>query len=163
MLIPGYKMAPAKERLRVWRRIQRPATAVLSTLIPKLLIPKRYLLAKQRFQNRPSLSDEEFCRLCGIADDARRRQIVSITRRTLGTCSGLFFKKLYPDDTFGDPVWDSIDWLDILFRLEKATGLYLMRQGIRPTYPWSDLKVRDVVEGVLSALDAPQPMSRKRR
>ena len=152
-------MGAAKERLRAWRRIERPASAVLSKLMPKRLVPTRCRLARQRILNRPLLSDEEFCGLCGIADDARRRQIASVTRRTLGTCSGLFFKKLYPDDAFGDPVWDSIDWLDILFRLEKATGLYLMRQGIRPAHPYCDLKVRDVVEAVLRALDAPAKMT----
>jgi acyl carrier protein len=88
-------------------------------------IARAHRLMWQEWCRRQPVDDLTFLVDCGFAPDAPSAMIALEARRGLAEATGVPPETIRADDPFADPFWDSIDWLDILFRIEKRIAAKL--------------------------------------
>ena len=100
-------------------------TIVIASLLAWMFWQVRSTVAKQRerwktWNERPRITDDEFFARCGIAKDSSDVKIALAFREALTVASGAPRETLRADDLIEDHFFDSMDWLDVIFRIEKA-------------------------------------------
>ncbi len=123
-------------------------------------------LAACRWRGRPSIGDDDFLKGCEIPDEPMRINVALAARRVIGELGTVPAETIHPDDSFVHdlvqlPYWDSLDWLNFIFRV----GLECQQKVPRPVFdeavgiPWgrdTDIRVKHIVRAVaMSAMVAP--------
>ena len=78
-------------------------------------------------EGRSRQPDAEFVAECGLADNSEAFEIAVAVRRAIagvGLVDPLFIRASdrFPEELGILPLWDSMDWLSLIFELEKETG-----------------------------------------
>jgi acyl carrier protein len=111
-----------------------PAIGLLVVLVVPFVIWIARIVRRQRevwraWCERPQVRDDDFLRACELPDENPwTRGLALATRNALAEASGVPPGTIKADDSFQHEVWDSLDWLDIIFRIEKAAAVKI---------PWS--------------------------
>lgn len=79
------------------------------------------------WQSRPSQSDEEFLQGCEIPAESPQAALALCVRRAMAEAAGVRLTTIHSTDSMQDSIWDSVDMLDIWFRVEKSAGVKLKR------------------------------------
>jgi hypothetical protein len=123
-------------------------------------------LAACHWRGRPPMGDDDFSKLCEIPDEPLRISVALAARRVIGELGTVPAETIYPDDTFAHdlvqlPYWDSLDWLDFIFRVERESQRKLPRSALDVAAMSSggrdaDLRVKHVVRAIaMAAMTAP--------
>jgi len=116
---------------------------------------------------RPQTTDQEFLRGCGLpGEDPLSRKLALATRYALAEASGVPPGTVKADDPFRHEIWDSLDWLDVIFRIEKAVAVKIPGGGAREVlYRRRDegrgTVVADFVRAVLVSARTDTPRARR--
>jgi len=124
-------------------------------------------LAACRWRERPPMSDDDFLRACDIPDEPLRINVALAARRVVGELGTVPAETIHPDDSFAHdlvqlPYWDSLDWLDFIFRVELDCQQKVPRPVLDEAamITWGrdvDLRVKHVVKAVaMSAMIRPE-------
>jgi hypothetical protein len=122
------------------------------------------LEAACRWRERSPMGDAEFVKACEIPDEPLMAMVALAARRVIAELGTVPPETIRPDDSFAHdlvqlPYWDSLDWLDFIFQVERECRSRIPRlvfdevvrsvEG-RP----ADLRVRHVVRAVTMAATA---------
>jgi acyl carrier protein len=88
----------------------------------------RSIVARHRerwraWNSRTDTPEAQFLSECQISAAAPEARIALAVRGSLGEVGGVPAAKVNAYDSMDDHFWDSIDWLDIIFRTEKAASV----------------------------------------
>jgi hypothetical protein len=102
--------------------------AVFAVLIFAWLRWVWLIVARQRerwraWNSRSATPEATFLSECQISTAAPEARIALAVRRSLGEVGGVPAAKVNACDPMDDRFWDSIDWLDIIFRTEKGASV----------------------------------------
>jgi hypothetical protein len=137
--------------LAVWLMLHRRATR----------------LAASRWRERPPMSDRAFLIACEIPDELVPIEVALAARRVIAELGTVPSETILAHDTFAYdliqlPFWDSLDWLDFIFRVERECQIKLSRPIFcESAIKWiprrdRDLQVRHVIRAVVLAVTAPK-------
>ena len=123
-------------------------------------------LAACRWRGRPPIGDDQFLKACEIPDDPLRINVALAARRVIGELGTVPAETIHPDDSFAHdlvqlPYWDSLDWLDFIFRVELECQQRVPRPVLDEAVTFTgrqygELRVKHVVRAVaMSAMIAP--------
>jgi hypothetical protein len=124
-------------------------------------------LAATRWRERPPMSDRAFLAACEIPDESLPIELALAARRVIAELGTVPAETILPDDTFAHdlvqlPFWDSLDWMDFIFRVERECELKLSRPifcevaiNLIPRRG-TDLQVRHVIMAVVVAVTPPK-------
>jgi len=77
--------------------------------------------AAEQWSSRPRMSDEEFLKICQIPDDPLKMRVALTARTVIAEFAMVPARRLSDDSSrTSGACWDSVDWLDILLRIEKG-------------------------------------------
>jgi hypothetical protein len=106
-------------------------------------------------RERPRVEDAEFVRACKIALNSESAKLALTVRSALGEAAGVPAQTIHADDSMRDRIWNSIDMLDIHFRIERAANVKVVsrwvNESVREMRDWSKLKVSDFVAVILES------------
>src|SRR5690242_13642084 len=133
--------------------------ATVMALIAWLLMHRRATrLAARRWRERPAMGDDEFLKECEIPDEPLLISVALAARRVIGELGTVPADTIHPDDSFAHdlvhlPFWDSLDWLDFIFRVELECGQKVPRPVLDEALTFTgiqfaDLRVKHVVRAV---------------
>lgn len=112
------------------------------------------------------MGNDEFLRACKIPDEPLRIEVALAARRVIGKLATVPAETICPDDSFVHdlvqlPHWDSLDWLDFIFRVEREIRLKVSRslfdEAAMLLGGWTgDLRVKHVIRAVsMAAIQSP--------
>jgi len=83
--------------------------------------------AAARWRDRPPLSDDGFLKSCGVPDDPFRIKVALAARSSIARLGTVPPETIEPNDSFAKdlvqlPFWDSLDWLTLVFEMDKKLG-----------------------------------------
>ena len=111
---------------------------------------------RRNWEARAPQADADFAHACGVEPDSTAAARIAAMRRALADATGISPHTIRADDEFGDPIWDSLDWLDVAFRIEKALDVKVMKNWIERAEADAGgrerLRVRHVVRAILPHL-----------
>jgi hypothetical protein len=142
------------------------AVVAIAFILWLLMHRRATRLAASRWRDRTPVSDHEFLRGCEIPDEPLMIEVALAARRVIAELGTVPPETIRPNDTFTHdlvqlPFWDSLDWMDFIFRVERECLLKVSRplfcEGAIDSFKAqdSDLQVRHVIRAV--ALSATQP------
>ena len=104
-------------------------------------------------------ADDGFLADCDLPPGAEAVRVALAVRKVFGEVGSVDPKFIRPTDRFPDelgvlPGWDSIDMLDVVFRLEKELNVKVWRN---PVLPVERFTVRDFVHSLLTIVHAGGP------
>jgi hypothetical protein len=107
------------------------------------------------------MGDDEFLRECKIPDEPLRINVALAARRIIGELATVSAETIHPDDSFAHdlvrlPYWDSLDWLDFIFRVERESQRKFPRSVLDEATMSTcgrdaDLRVKHVVRAIAMA------------
>ena len=123
-------------------------------------------LAACRWRERPPMNNDDFLKKCEIFDEPLRMTVALAARRVIGELGTVPAETIHPDDSFVHdlvqlPYWDSLDWLDFIFRVERECQQKVPRPVFDEAvvFTWgrdTDIRVKHIVRAVaMSAMVAP--------
>jgi len=139
--------------------------ASAALLVVWLLMHRRATrLAACRWRERRPMNDDDFLKGCEIPDEPLLIEVALAARRVIGELGTVPAETIQPDDYFAHdlvqlPYWDSLDWLDFIFRVERESHLKVPRPvfdeaAMSAGGQVADLMVKHVVRAVaLAAMD----------
>ena len=150
--------------------------ASFAVLTVWLLLHRRATrLAACRWRQRPPMNDDAFLKECEIPDEPISIKVALTARRVIGELATVPAETIHPDDSFAHdlvqlPFWDSLDWLDFIFRVEREC----QRKVPRPLFEElamldsecaGDFQVKHVITAVAMAAThcAKKPSSEEHR
>jgi hypothetical protein len=112
---------------------------------------------------RPRQEDKDFVRVCGVPPNSESAKLALSVRMSLGNAAGVPPETIHADDWMRDRIWDSIDMLDIHFRIEKAANVKVVSRWVNESLgemrDCSEFKVSDCVRVILaSTVPADKPL-----
>jgi acyl carrier protein len=101
------------------------STTIFFLMLARWLMWVRSHMAAQRqlwktWANRDHVNDAEFLKGCGIEPNSPHAQLTIAIRQAFADAGGVHQEAIRAEDLIEDHFWDSIDWLDVVFRIEKA-------------------------------------------
>ena len=118
-------------------------------------------LAARRWRGRLPIGDDDFLRACEIPDEPLRINVALAARRVIAELGTVPAETIHPDDSFAHdlvqlPYWDSLDWLDFIFRVERESEQKVPRPVLDEAamFAWgrdADLRVKHVVRAIAMA------------
>jgi hypothetical protein len=119
---------------------------------------RKTLAAASRWRERPTMGDGEFLKACEIPNEPLMIDFTLAARRVIAELGRVPAETLRPDGSFAHdlvqlPYWDSLDWLDFMFRVERECRRIIARpvfdEMMRSSERWAaDLQVRHVVRSL---------------
>ena len=96
--------------------------------------------AKEKFNSRDPEEFEIFLAKLDFIPEKNDMELIRQIRRTIAEYGEVSETSVRAEDTIGGsmldlPGWDSIDWLDFIFSLERATGRHFDRDLITDIFP----------------------------
>jgi acyl carrier protein len=143
------------------------SVASVAALVLWLLMHRRATrLAACRWRKRPPMGNDEFLAACNITDEPLRIEVALAARRVIGELATVPAETIRPDDSFAHdlvqlPYWDSLDWLDFVFLVEREIRLKVSRslfdEAAMLDGGWTgDLRVKHVIRAVsMAAIQSP--------
>jgi acyl carrier protein len=110
----------------------------------------------KRWPSRTRQSNEQFLGACGILHNTTDAVFALHVRRVLAELLGVPAETIHGDDSWSDPIWDSIDLLDISFRVEKCSGATLTPNWFdiahRASGDLANIRVRHLIRGMIEGI-----------
>ena len=107
-------------------------------------------------KGRARQSDDDFLRDLGVGDDAEAREVALAVRRAVASVGVVDPLYIRADDRERDelsalPLWDSMDWVELLMELEDELGLSIPDNEAEQIKV-SDFSVRSCVRDTLGVV-----------
>ena len=122
-------------------------------------------------EGRRRQSDAEFVRDCGMDGNEAGARVAVAVRRAVARVglvdpAFVFAPDRYPHDLGALPLWDSMDWVDLIMRLEDELGVAIPDRVAERLIDVRGFTIRQFVEGVyanvpgVGPVEAAQPTQR---
>jgi acyl carrier protein len=114
----------------------------------------------ERFKTgRAPQEDSNSIKACGYQPESDQGALALTIRRVIGECGKVDSQYIraedrWPEDLGALTFWDSIDLLDFVFRIEKATGIKFYRNEEIQSYYYSGFTVAGLVQRIVPHLEA---------